>query len=139
MQLTDELARLFGNLGQVLARHAHTGMDHQDFATLVSLSLGACPGGTRLSDLAAMRGFDTSTMSRRVSHLHGEGLIDRLADPEDGRAQLLSVTARGRRALTQERTRRVQLITASLSDWTPEDKGDLARLLGRLNDSLENA
>ena len=41
MQLTDELARLFGTLGHVLARYADAGMDHQDFSTLASLSNGA--------------------------------------------------------------------------------------------------
>ncbi len=139
MQLTDELARLFSTLGQMLARHADSGMDHQDFSTLSSLADGTCPDGIRLSDLAALRGFDTSTMSRRVTHLCDDGLIDRHPDPQDGRAHLLSINSEGRRALTSERARRVQLITRSLGDWAPEDKGDLARLLCRLNDSLENA
>ncbi len=139
MQLTDELARLFGTLGQMLARHADPDMNHQDFSTLVSLSNGASPDGVRLSDLAALRGFDTSTMSRRVSHLCDSGLIERHPDPDDGRAHLLSLTNLGRRALAAERARRVQLITRSLGDWAPEDKSELARLLSRLNDSLENA
>lgn len=139
MQLTDELARLFGTLGRVLARYADAGMDHQDFSTLASLSNGACPDGVRLSDLAAVRGFDTSTMSRRVAHLCDGGLVERHPDPQDGRAHLLSLTTQGRRSLTTERARRVQLITRSLSDWAPEDKSELARLLSRLNDSLENA
>lgn len=86
-----------------------------------------------------MRGFDASTMSRRVTHLCDEGLIERHPDPEDGRAQLLSLSEVGRHALTEERGRRVRLITESLGEWTPDDKGELARLLSRLNDSLENA
>ncbi len=139
MQLTDELARLFSTLGQLLARYTESGMDHQDFSTLLSLANGADPEGIRLSDLAAVRGFDTSTMSRRITHLCDDGLIDRHPDPQDGRAHLLSINSEGRRALTLERARRVQLITQSLGDWSPEDKGDLARLLCRLNDSLENA
>ena len=139
MQLTDELARLFSTLGKLMARHTDSGMDHQDFSTLTSLDNGACLDGIRLSDLAALRGFDTSTMSRRVTHLCDDGLIDRHPDPQDGRAHLLSINTQGRRALTSERARRVQLITRSLGDWSPEDKSDLARLLCRLNDSLENA
>ena len=139
MQLTEELARLFANMGQTLARRAHQGMDHQDFSTLVALSSGACPEGTRLSDLAAMRGFDASTMSRRVSHLCETGLLERTPDPQDGRAQLLSVSHGGRNAMAEERARRVHLITESLGEWTPDDKSELARLLSRLNDSLENA
>ncbi len=139
MQLTDELTRLFANMGHTLARRAHQGMNNQDFSTLVSLSSSAYPEGTRLSDLAAMRGFDTSTMSRRVSQLCENGLLERTPDPQDGRAQLLSLSDDGRRALAEERTRRVRIITESLGEWTPDEKGELARLLGRLNDSLENA
>ena len=114
-------------------------MDHQDFSTLATLASGACSNGTRLSDLAALRGFDASTMSRRVANLCDTGLMERHPDPQDGRAQLLSITGEGRRALTEERTRRVHLITESLGDWTPDEKSELARLLSRLNDSLENA
>ena len=139
MQLTDEMARLFANLGRALERRAHQGMDHNDFSTLVTLASGACPEGTRLSDLAVIRGFDASTMSRRVSHLCESGLLERHPDPQDGRAQLLSLSDAGRHALTQERARRVHLITESLGEWTPDDKSELARLLSRLNDSLENA
>ncbi len=139
MQLTDELARLFTNMGQKLARRAHQGMDHQDFSTLVALSSDASPEGTRLRELAAVRGFDASTMSRRVSHLCDAGLLERTPDPQDGRAHLLSLSADGRRAMAEERARRVHLITESLGEWTQQDKGDLARMISRLNDSLENA
>ncbi|RMB61328.1 MarR family winged helix-turn-helix transcriptional regulator [Tessaracoccus antarcticus] len=139
MQLTDEMARLFANLGRALAKRPHQGMDHQDFSTLVTLSSGACSEGARLSDLAAMRGFDVSTMSRRVAHLCDSGLLERHPDPQDGRAHLLSLNDAGRHALSAERARRVHLITESLGEWTPEDKSELARLLSRLNDSLENA
>lgn len=138
MQLTDELARLFTNMGQKLARRAHQGMDHQDFSTLVALSSAASTEGTRLRELAVVRGFDASTMSRRVSHLCETGLLERTPDPQDGRAQLLSLSAAGRHALAEERGRRVRLITESLGEWTPDDKSELARLLSRLNDSLEN-
>ena len=86
-----------------------------------------------------MRGFDTSTMSRRVAHLCDEGLMERHPDPDDGRAQLLSLSNVGRQRLAEERSLRVRLITESLGEWTPDDKSELARLLSRLNDSLENA
>ncbi|MGO1383376.1 MAG: MarR family winged helix-turn-helix transcriptional regulator [Arachnia sp.] len=139
MQLTDELARLFSNMGQKLARGAHQGMDHQDFSVLATLSSGAFPDGTRLRELAAARGLDASTMSRRVSHLCDTGLLERTPDPHDGRAQLLSLSDHGRRAMVEERARRVTLITESLGEWTQQEKSDLARMISRLNDSLENS
>ena len=72
MQLSEELARLLSNLGRTLAHSPSAGLSNRDYTTLVWLenrSLDGC----RLSDLADGRGYDTSTMSRRVAHLVGAG------------------------------------------------------------------
>ena len=43
----------------------------------------------------ARLGLDKSTVSRQVSHLVDLGLVDRAADPVDGRAQVLTPSAEG--------------------------------------------
>ena len=78
-----------------------------------------------------------SPRCRRLSSLAERGLIERHPDPADRRAQVLSLTETGRRALAQERDRRVDLVTDTLADWPEQDKAQLADLLGRLADSLE--
>ena len=136
MQLSEELARLPSNLGRTLAHSPSAGLSNHDYTTLVWLenrSLDGC----RLSDLADGRGYDTSTMSRRVAHLVGAGLIERERDPADGRAQVLRLSPAGRDVVASERSRRVHLITETLDDWSEEDRSQLARLLGRLNHNLE--
>ena len=49
----------------------------------------------RVSELAEKVYADVSTVSRQVTHLVGLGLIERVPDPEDGRAHSLSLTEAG--------------------------------------------
>ncbi|TRY18130.1 MarR family transcriptional regulator [Tessaracoccus rhinocerotis] len=137
MQLSEELARLFANLGPAFARLGDDGLRNADYLVLAWLDNRMALDGVRLSDLAEARGYDISTMSRRVAHLVGAGLVERQPDPDDGRAQLLVITRAGRALVAQGRTRRVSLITETLDDWSEEDKDQLARLLSRLNQNLE--
>lgn len=137
MQVSDELARLFANLGRALNRKAVPELAPADAAVLFTLA--ARPDGVRLSDLAHLKGLDVSTMSRRVSQLIDRDLVTRSPDPEDGRAVVITLTPEGYQQLTRERARRVQLVTQTLEDWGPEDKDRLASMLCRLNDSLEAA
>jgi DNA-binding MarR family transcriptional regulator len=78
-------------------------------------------------------GLDKSTVSRQVASLVDLGLVDRAADPADGRAQVLSISAEGHRRLAQLRDARRARWEADLSDWEPRDVATLAELLGRLN------
>ncbi|MCC2594161.1 MarR family transcriptional regulator [Tessaracoccus sp. OS52] len=137
MQLSEELARLFANLGPAFSRMPDDGLRNLDYLVLAWMANRASLDGVRLSDLAEARGFDVSTMSRRVAHLVGSGMVERQPDPGDRRAQLLHLTEAGRAAVAKERSRRVRLITETLDDWSEEDKSQLARMLSRLNQNLE--
>ncbi len=137
MQVSDELARLFANLGRTLNRSAEPELAPADATVLFTLA--AQPDGARLSDLAHLKGLDVSTMSRRISQLIDRDFVSRSPDPADRRAMVITLTAEGHRQLTRERGRRVQLVTQSLEGWGPEDKDRLASMLCRLNESLEAA
>lgn len=135
MQLSEELARTFVAMGRFL--HEREGeLSRTDVLVLARLANRQC---TRSRDLARAEGLDPSTMSRRLASLAERGLIERHPDPADGRAHVLGLTDTGRRALAQERVRRVELVTDTLADWPEQDKAQLADLLGRLADSLESA
>lgn len=137
MQLSDELARLFANLGPAYARIPSEGISNVDYMVLAWMDTRSALNGVRLSDLSEARGHDVSTMSRRVTALVNAGLIEREPDPADGRAHLLHLSDRGRTIVARERTRRVQLITETLDDWSDDDKSQLARMIARLNTNLE--
>ena len=53
--------------------------------------------GLRMTELAERSRLTKQTMTTMVRLLERDGLVSRYADPPDGRASLVSLTARGRR------------------------------------------
>ena len=55
-------------------------------------------GPIRLTTLAAKEGISQPSMTQLIQRLERQGLVTRLADPEDGRATLVGITAQGQSA-----------------------------------------
>jgi DNA-binding MarR family transcriptional regulator len=91
------------------------------------ISLLVTRGPMRAGALAEQMQSDPSTISRQVASLVREGMVDRRADPEDGRASLLVATEKARAAHEHHLGHRHQHFRAMLADW---DDGDCARLAG---------
>ena len=108
-------------------------LDRSGYVVLRSIAEGE---PVRTAVLAERVGVDPSTMSRHVSVLERAGLVHRVADPDDGRAQSVSVTSAGRDVMERVRAARHDLITEVLSGWTDRDRTQLATLLGRLADDF---
>ena len=113
-----------------LAGQLHPDLDGAAFGLLALLQDA---GPLRASDLVARLGLDKSTVSRQVASLVGLGLVDRSADPDDGRAQVLTPSAEGAARLAQIRDARRERWEADLGHWPAEDVATLAELLHRLN------
>jgi DNA-binding MarR family transcriptional regulator len=94
-------------------------------------------GPIRLADLATACYIDASTASRQVAELVSDGLLERQADPNDGRASLLALTDTGEQAIQELIRRRDAFYTSALSDWNADDIRQLADLLERLNRDLD--
>ena len=90
----------------------------------------------RTTALAAHVGVDPSTMSRHITVLDQAGYVTRAADPDDGRAQAVSLTAAGRAVMEQARAARHDLITNVLAEWDDADRRHVAALLARLADDF---
>lgn len=86
----------------------------------------------RLSELAEVANLDLSTVSRQVRDLAGAGLLDKVRDPQDGRATLLSLTTRGASVLEAVSEARRDVLAEAVSDWTEDEQDELARRLVRL-------
>jgi DNA-binding MarR family transcriptional regulator len=80
---------------------------------------------------------DASTVSRQVADLVREGLVERRADPHDGRASVLVVTDKAERMVDEALQHRDAYLADLLADWKGDDVKELARLLGRLTGALE--
>lgn len=94
-------------------------------------------GETRASGLADRLHVTKASISRYVAQMVASGLLATRPDPHDGRAALLSATARGRRALARREARRSRALARLCEEWSPADVEALTRLLRRLNDGID--
>jgi DNA-binding MarR family transcriptional regulator len=93
-------------------------------------------GDRRATDLAADAFLDLSTVSRQVRSLVERGLVARYPDPEDRRGTLLTATDAGRAAFQEYRRQRDAQLADLIKGWSSQDRADLIRLMGRLNDHI---
>jgi DNA-binding MarR family transcriptional regulator len=96
-------------------------------------------GPMGISDLAGAERVRPQSMAQTVGELEDDGLVERRADPGDGRRALLELTPRGRETLAAERRHREGwLIEAIDEQFSPDEQRVLARavpLLARLAES----
>ncbi|MGW6838596.1 MarR family winged helix-turn-helix transcriptional regulator [Streptomyces sp. NPDC054949] len=90
--------------------------------------------GCRAADLAAHYALDKSTVSRQVAALERAGLVERRADAEDHRVQVLELTSEGAAVLAQVTRNRREMFRARLVDWPREDLDRFAAYLLRYNE-----
>jgi DNA-binding MarR family transcriptional regulator len=110
---------------------ARSGVD-VDRSGIVILATLHRLGPLRLSDLAADIGLDRSTISRQVAAVVRDGYVQKVEDLADARASLLTLTPRGQAARRKLADAWGDIVRELLADWTPEEQGQLGRLLGRL-------
>ncbi|MGJ7442463.1 MarR family winged helix-turn-helix transcriptional regulator [Aquipuribacter sp. MA13-6] len=93
-------------------------------------------GPMRTSTLADRLGLDPSTTSRHVGGLERSGHVERVADPDDGRAWLVGATSAGTTAFQDTRALRNSLVGRVLQGWSREEVAGFAAALARFNDSV---
>jgi DNA-binding MarR family transcriptional regulator len=92
-------------------------------------------GPTRLTDLAAAEGVTRPTMTRIIDALAQRGYVTRAPDPDDGRAQLVAATRRGRLLIAEGSAVRVKAL-ASRIDTLPPDQAAQIDLTIRILEAL---
>jgi DNA-binding MarR family transcriptional regulator len=96
-------------------------------------------GPLRPTVLAGHLHLDISVVSRQLSSLDRDALVERVTDPVDGRAQLVRVTGAGRLLLGELRQRASERLAQRLAGWSDEDLDALTALLRRLEESVAAA
>ncbi len=119
------IVRSFGLLSTTLA-----GAGLAPSAVHAIVEIGFHPGmtATQLSDLLML---EKSSVSRLLRGLIAKGLVTQAAHPTDKRTKHLSLTAEGRGAFEAINRHADDQIHAALAGLTPDDRGDLVRVLGR--------
>ncbi|MGZ8749995.1 MAG: MarR family winged helix-turn-helix transcriptional regulator, partial [Pseudonocardia sp.] len=136
-EVGSQLVRLVRLIERVQAQYQAEHTDAVDRATYLLLVHLAKDGAHRAGALAEAVHSDPSTVSRQVAHLVQLGLVERVADPADGRATLLVATAEGRRVFDENRQLRNRSLATMMSDWPDVDRQAFARLLTRFTDGFE--
>ncbi|AFT98381.1 MarR family winged helix-turn-helix transcriptional regulator [Nocardia brasiliensis] len=133
MQLT-RLQRIRDRTAAQIGTWTKDGLDPAAFGALIRLCFD---GPMRSGELAAALHSDASTVSRQVAQLVGRQLVERQADPADGRATVLVVTARGRAVAEQIRRRRNDNLSKVMAKWAPQTRVEFAELLRQFVDDFE--
>lgn len=112
----------------------HPAVDPLSYPVLFSL----WHGPSRVGDLASALHSDISTVSRQASTLSAHGLIDKGVDPDDRRAQLLSLSPQGHELLERAQAERARIFAELLHDWDDDDVACFTTYLDRLSDTLRD-
>ena len=131
----EELAlRLAGDLEQVLGLFRSlvqpSGLSMTAGATLATLERN---GPSRLTVLAAREGVTQPAMTQLVSRLQDTGLVNREADPADGRVVQVSITDEGKATLARRRARRAEGLVGVLARLSAEHRAALTAALPALD------
>src|ERR1700760_868219 len=118
-----------------LGRAAGHGLDQAGLAVLYVLQ--AAQASPRITDVAARLGIEPPAGTRKAQQLERLGLVTRTRDAEDARAFRLRLTPEGEHMLSRFQLARHQWLTTVLTDWTPDDCRELARLMGRFADDID--
>lgn len=127
------LARLI----RLIERAAVARGDDLDRPSFMLLNTLVCAGPSRVTTLAAAVHSDPSTVSRQTAHLVGMGLVERRADPGDGRASLLAITDAGTALLEHAQQRRDDRTASIIESWRPDEREQFADLIDRFTAGYE--
>src|SRR3954451_17355125 len=82
-------------------------------------------GPVRLTALASKEGVSQPSMTQLIQRLERVDLVTRLADPDDGRATLIGITAHGKALLDDRKRIRRQRLTQLMTTLTPQQQCQL--------------
>jgi DNA-binding MarR family transcriptional regulator len=119
--LRVSLGLLYRQLKQV---PSHGELTLPESAVLARLERG---GPTTATALARREQISAQSVGATIAGLEARGLVERSADPDDGRRSLVSLTDAGLKALRNRRDQRSRRIAAALdADFSPSELRQIA-------------
>jgi DNA-binding MarR family transcriptional regulator len=94
-------------------------------------------GPQNVSAIADALNLDGSTVTRQVTALQKDGLIERQRDPRDGRGTVIEATRLGLHQVDAVREARRALYGTVLRDYSPQERRELAETLERFTAALD--
>jgi DNA-binding MarR family transcriptional regulator len=132
MAVADRLRPTLLGIARELRRERIAGVSPQQVALLVAIKHS--PGVT-VGELASEERVSTAAMSKRVSRLERNDLVERTPSESDRRCVGLTLTEEGQRVLRRVRSRRTAWLASRLGSLSPDELeaiGAAAEPLARL-------
>jgi DNA-binding MarR family transcriptional regulator len=121
----EQIAAVLHAAAVLLVRHLSYGQG-QSLTSSTVLALLADEGPARISVLATSSGVTQPSMTELVGRLQREGLVTRFTDPQDARATLVDITARGRTRLAKLQKSTHDRVVELLDMLPAEDQATLS-------------
>ncbi len=137
--VADRFIGLMRTFNRARARMLAAAAHDVEWSSHVLLKCIANEGQMRASAVAECLQSDPSTVSRQVASLVKDGLLERRADPDDGRASLLVLTTKADAVLAEHDRIRLEYFAQMLDGWTDADLRRFASLLSRFTEAYEAA
>lgn len=139
MGLTGRLKRiariLQGEMEPVFAAH---GLNLASFDVLATLRRSGDPYTLSPGELIESTMVTSGTMTNRIDQLVKRGLVERIANPDDGRSVLIHLTDKGFRLIDDAATEHVANLDRLTSRLNEREFRSLDRLLQRFLETLES-
>ncbi len=136
-QLEAEVGVLIRRIRRVIGERARAVHEDLQPASYLLLAHLVETGPLRASAVAEKFALDKGAVSRQVQQLVELGLVERAADPDDGRASLVSATAEAVRRIAAMGVSRRAWLDERLGDWADDELSGFVDVLGRYNQALE--
>jgi len=134
-ELLQSMGRLIRRLRAAVAGH---GLSMSESMTLGRLER---EGPATTAELARAESVKPQSMGSTIAQLEELGLVERQADPQDGRRMIVSVTEKGREVRIRASEAKHTWMAARLAELTEEERATLysaGRILGRVVDRMES-
>jgi DNA-binding MarR family transcriptional regulator len=129
-----DLGELFARITQRLIAAERPILDRHGLAMwpyVVLASLARSPASTQL-ELARQIGYDKTRLIKILDELAADGLIERVPDPEDRRARIVTLTDSGRELVAKVRAEISAMESDFLASLSESQQRSLRRVLAAL-------
>lgn len=138
MAVIGRVHRISRAAAEKVERHfrAH-GIGRGDYDVLASLRRAGDPPVLTPGQLCGNLLLSSAGITGRIDRLERAGLVAREPNPEDGRGVLVRLTDEGRRLVDRLVHEDMERQSVWLAALAADERGELVRLLGRLEDAVE--
>ena len=133
---SQRLAMAVGRLNRRLRQERRSELSVSHLSLLGALRLEG--GAARPSVLATRERVSAPSITRALNCLEERGLLEREADPDDGRQVVVTLSAKGEQVLAEERRRQDQWLAQRLRELTASEKSTLREAAGIMRRMAES-